>query len=308
MSLHSELGEAAMENSDSDLQAIEFSPRELIAIVYRAVLQREPEPQGLAVHEAALKSGQPFEAFLKSALYSEEFRNKISVSMRDGTFRHPPTPPIPDAEFYTPVFSPWNGYGEFRQYYDLARDKTAVRPDSCHVLYQLALQALHIDGDFWECGVFKGGTASMLAELLFKKGESGKRLCLFDTFEGMPDTDPRIDLHRRGDFSDTSLSLVKEAVGHDDLVSYHPGFIPDTFSGLEDAKIVLAHVDVDIYRSVRDCCEFIFPRLCPGGFMTFDDYGVPSCPGARKAVDEYFRTKDVCPLVLPTGQAVVFRS
>jgi O-methyltransferase len=32
-----------------------------------------------------------------------------------------------------------------------------------------------------------------------------------------------------------------------------------------------------------------------------------SCPGARQAVDEYFAARPEVPLVLPTGQAVVFR-
>jgi O-methyltransferase len=42
--------------------------------------------------------------------------------------------------------------------------------------------------------------------------------------------------------------------------------------------------------------------------MVFDDYGFPTCPGARVAVDEYFRETAAYPLVLPTGQAVVFKS
>jgi O-methyltransferase len=121
----------------------------------------------------------------------------------------------------------------------------------------------------------------MLAEIVFKKSKHHKRLRLFDTFEGMPDADSGRDLHKRGDFSDTSLAAVKDSVRHDNLVSYYPGFIPDTFQRLEDSKIALAHVDVDTYQSVLDCSRFIYPRLSPGGFIIFDDYAYPSCPGAR---------------------------
>jgi O-methyltransferase len=167
---------------------------------------------------------------------------------------------------------------------------------------------LHLNGDFWQCGVYKGGTASMLAQIIFEKNVANKRLCLFDTFEGMPETDPEKDIHKRGDFSDTSLAAVRERVGHDDLVSFYPGLIPNTFHGLEESDIALAHIDVDIYKSVSECCKFIYPRLSPGGFMILDDYGLPSCPGARAAVDEYFAETVVQPLVLPTGQAVVFKS
>jgi O-methyltransferase len=123
----------------------------------------------------------------------------------------------------------------------------------------------------------------------------------------MPDTDPHRDRHRKGDFSDTSLEAVRERVGNRDVVSFHPGFIPDTFKGLEDQAIALAHIDVDIYKSVIDSCDFIYPRTLAGGFLIFDDYGFATCPGARKAVDEFFRGKPEVPLVLPTGQAVIVK-
>jgi O-methyltransferase len=67
-------------------------------------------------------------------------------------------------------------------------------------------------------------------------------------------------------------------------------------------------VDVDVYRSILDCCEFIYPRLKTGGVMVFDDYGFPTCPGARKAVDEFFTGKPETPVILQTGQAIVIRS
>ena len=164
---------------------------------------------------------------------------------------------------------------------------------------------MHLEGEFWECGVYKGGTALMLAEIISPSKDKQSRL--FDTFEGMPATAPNIDYHREGDFSDNSLNAVRVRIGDSGNLSFHPGLIPDTFSGLEGNKIAFAHVDVDIYQSVLDCCEFIFPRLTSGGIIVFDDYGFPSCPGARAAVDRFFRQKLEVPLVLPTGQAVVIK-
>lgn len=214
---------------------------------------------------------------------------------------------IPDHELYQPLFSPWLAQGgEFRRYYDIAAPRTLVSADRCHVLYTLLLQALRIPGDIWECGVYKGGTAAMLAALLADKGKS-RRLFLFDTFEGMPETDAAEDLHKKGDFADTSVEAVTAYVGHGDLCVVRKGFIPETFAGLEPAQIALAHIDVDIYQSIIDCLVFIWPRLSFGGFVVFDDYGFSSCPGARAAVDTFFRDKACVPLCLPTGQAVVFK-
>jgi O-methyltransferase len=41
--------------------------------------------------------------------------------------------------------------------------------------------------------------------------------------------------------------------------------------------------------------------------IVFDDHGFPTCPGARAAVDEFFRSLACVPLCLPTGQALVFK-
>ena len=215
---------------------------------------------------------------------------------------------IPDAEFYKPLFSPWLGYAEFKALRELAGPDTLVSPDRCYVLYTLTKQALGLGGDIWECGVYRGGTAALLAELVASGRDPRQKLHLFDTFQGMPETDPARDVHHRpGDFADTTLAVVRERVGHDDVTVYHEGLIPDTFAGLESSQIALAHVDVDIYKSVLDCCSFIVPRLVRGGFVIFDDYGFPTCPGARTAVDEYFENRPERPLVLPTGQAVVIK-
>ena len=58
---------------------------------------------------------------------------------------------------------------EFAVAHRRAAATTLVSPDRCHVLYSLARQALGLQGDFWECGVYKGGTAAMLAEIIARR-------------------------------------------------------------------------------------------------------------------------------------------
>jgi len=210
-------------------------------------------------------------------------------------------PAIPDAELYDPfLFCPWKA-AAFRTLYDRIAPYTLVSPDRCWMLWSLARQAAGQHGNFVEVGVYRGGTAMLLREALGKN----QTLHLFDTFAGMPETNPVHDLHKAGDFADTSLESVRGRMGTAG-VTYHVGQIPDTFAGLENQRFAFAHVDVDIWRSVLDCCEFIYPRL--SGFMVFDDYGFPSCPGARAAVDTFFTNRPEIPLILPTGQAVVFKA
>ena len=47
--------------------------------------------------------------------------------------------------------------------------------------------------------------------------------------------------------------------------------------------------------------------MSKNGIIIFDDYGFPSCPGARKAVDEYFKDKPENVIYLATGQAFVIK-
>lgn len=236
---------------------------------------------------------------------SKEFLKQAGRAAGFDIRRRRKSPPleIPDGELYQPLFSPWRSAAFAAEYAPIS-SWTLVSEDRCYVLATLASQATQLGGEFWECGVYRGGTAMLFAERL---ATAGTRLRLFDTFEGMPETDAARDLHKAGDFSDTSLEAVRSRV-RGDFVHFHKGLIPETFSGLESTRIAFAHVDVDIYHAILACCEFIFPRLCVGGFMVFDDYGWPSCPGARAAVDEFFRERTAVPLVLSTGQAVVFKS
>lgn len=222
----------------------------------------------------------------------------------------PPGPAIPDhslpdAKCYQPFFCPWYVDAEFNRAFSLVSPTTIVTIDRCHILWTLAAQAMNVAGDFWECGVYKGGTARLLAESIAAH-RSGKHLHLFDTFGGMPVTGAK-DFHHEGDFSDISLNVVRRNVGHTGFVHFHQRKIPDTFDNNDQQRIAFAHIDVDIYQSIHDCCHHIYPRLSPGAMMVFDDYGFPSCPGARKAVDEFFHDKPERPLVLPTAQAIVIR-
>jgi O-methyltransferase len=213
---------------------------------------------------------------------------------------------VPDAELYRPIFQPWL-LPEFRSLYSEISGKTLLNAERAWIVYSFARQALSVDGDFLEAGVYRGGTALLLRRLL-NRTPGSRHLHLFDTFGGMPQTDPSRDLHQQNDFRDTSIEAVSGLVGCDGKTLFHKGLIPETFNRLEESRFAFSHIDVDIYRSVSDCCVFVYPRTVKGGIILFDDYGLPSCPGARQAVDEFFADKLEFPIVLRTGQAVVFRT
>jgi O-methyltransferase len=209
---------------------------------------------------------------------------------------------IPDAERYGMVYQPWRAPA-FEAQYEVCRQRTLVRAEACYHLQSRLRQSLQVPGAVYELGVYKGGTARLLKETL--QG-SGRPLRLFDTFAGMEVTNAaQGDRHRVGDFADTSLESVRAFVGSDPWIDYRPGWVPHTFGGLEAEPVAFAHIDLDLHDPIRDACEYIYPRLSSGGVMVFDDYGFPSTPGARRAVDDFFAGKREVPMVLQTGQAIV---
>jgi O-methyltransferase len=199
---------------------------------------------------------------------------------------------------------PWRSDPALRGLLGSVSSRTLVDPVRLYMLLQLSRQCRTLEGDVAEIGVYKGGTARLLADS-FKS--TGKDIHLFDTFSGMPPTDASRDWHRGGDFSDTSLQAVGDYLAGLEGVRLHQGLFPETAGPILNSMFCFVHIDVDIYRSVLDCCGFFYPRMVRSGVMVFDDYGFLTCPGARLAVDEFFAGKPESPCYLPTGQCLVVR-
>ncbi|MDQ2859257.1 MAG: TylF/MycF family methyltransferase [Pseudomonadota bacterium] len=209
---------------------------------------------------------------------------------------------IADGDRYGTVYQPWLE-PHFKALHLRIDARTLVSPEGCWQLESRLRQSLACEGQIYELGVYKGGTARLLREGL--EG-AGRTLRLFDTFQGMREVDAtQGDRCRVGDFADTSLEDVRAYVGNDPWIDYRPGWVPDTFKGIEGDKIAFAHIDLDLHDPILASCGFIYPRLASGGAMIFDDYGGPSTAGARRAIDTFFRDKPEVPLILQTGQAIV---
>lgn len=213
---------------------------------------------------------------------------------------------IPELPHYDEItLHKWLIPGEFRDIFENVKDQTVVSQDRLWNLWELSNICLHIEGEFWECGVYKGGSGKLLSKVAKKKN---KTIRLFDTFEGMPDVNPDIDFHHAGDFDDVQFNHIKNFIGRDDHIEYMQGIIPATFDGLDDCKIAFAHIDVDIYQSVKDCLEFIWPRLTFGGIVVADDYGFATCLGAKKAFDEFCMDMNLSMFYSRTGQGILFKN
>lgn len=112
-------------------------------------------------------------------------------------------------------------------------------------------------------------------------------------------------MHKKGDFADTSLDSVREYLAGHSNVRYCQGLIPQSLEVVNNDRFSFVHIDLDIYSAIMAACEFFYPRMEPGAIMLFDDYGYPSCPGAREAIEEFFSDKPEVQQAMETAQCIV---
>ena len=88
-------------------------------------------------------------------------------------------------------------------------------------------------------------------------------------------------------------------------IVYHKGWIPEGFDKNAQDVFSFVHIDVDLHQPTLDSLAYFYPRMSRHGVILCDDYGFETCPGARKAFDDFFKATGDVVLHLPTGQGMV---
>jgi hypothetical protein len=172
------------------------------------------------------------------------------------------------------------------------------RSNNCGDLQRLSALILNIDhvlgeqqvaGDLAEVGVYKGNTASILADFAT---EYGRTCWLFDTFEGFHTRDlVGVDQSKATDaFKDTSLYEVRNIIGRHTHANcrFVPGYFPESIpADCVERKFAVVSLDCDLYQPIRDGLMFFSKRMVPGGLLIIHDYAGNYWPGAKQAVDEF---------------------
>ncbi len=166
------------------------------------------------------------------------------------------------------------------------------------LLAEARRQAFAGGGDFIEMGVYRGGTALLLAGAL-REQNAGARLHLLDAWQGMPppsreDGRPWVG---QGYFADASEAGVRAALERHQLLDrcqIYAGWFEQTLPAVR-GPFALAHVDCDYYAPVRFCLEHVLPRMAPGGAVVVDDHGDDApyrFPGVSAAVRDAIAGSD----------------
>lgn len=188
---------------------------------------------------------------------------------------------------------------------------TMVTLDRLVSLYRSTFSVLErsVPGDLVECGVYRGGCAMVMANVLSAQNDSDRHIWLYDTFEGMSaptEKDKRLgagsseqvrkrfEKEQKDDYNAWCygpLDIVKSNVAKTDFdpsrLHFVKGMVEETLpdSGMPN-EIAILRLDTDWYESTLHELIHLFPRLSAGGVLIIDDYYY--WEGCKKAVDEYF--------------------
>lgn len=199
---------------------------------------------------------------------------------------------------------------DFKELYFKCKPLHLQSVERLYALYQATRYLINnpVEGDIVECGVFKGASIVLMAEILKRAGSLDRKFYLYDTFEGWP-------IQEADDqFLSSNAARTKSVWGRKNVPcieevqknvwqTQYPkenfifikGRVEEALPSNSPGKIALLRLDTDGYSSTRHELIHLYPKLSAGGILIIDDYG--HWNGAKKACDEFFSTQSAPPLL-----------
>ena len=206
---------------------------------------------------------------------------------------------------------------DFRDVYKKCKPYTMTSIEGMYSLYKAVKYVVNskIPGDFVECGVWRGGSAMIIARTLIKMKDTNRKIYLYDTFEGMPkpakedksisENKPAIKIWEKNkgkNFNKWCLATIGEVKENMFSTKYPKGNlvflkgkVENTIPNTTPSKIALLRLDTDWHASTYHELIHLFPLLSNKGVLIIDDYG--SWAGSKKAVDRYTKENKI-PILL----------
>ena len=172
-----------------------------------------------------------------------------------------------------------------------------------YILLYFAKLTLDLDGDFVECGAYKGTTAKdVLEECDLKK--FGKKYWLYDLFEWEDgDEHTRLEEHDNPQMYEDVVARFSEYKD----VQIIKGFVPESFSEGFPDSIAFCHIDMNHPVPEAGALRAVMPKLVKGGIVIFDNYGWWDYSAQKIALDKIALSFGHRILELPTGQALLIK-
>jgi hypothetical protein len=191
------------------------------------------------------------------------------------------------------------------------RPYTMVGRTGLSATYDIAseIEKSNIGGCFVECGVARGGCSALMA-IVANENRSGRKVWLFDSFEGLPEptnedkhTEPLIYKPKDksasfvssgyclGTYDEVEKLLFSKLGLSKNNVFMIKGWFQDTLPKYKDkiGAISVLRIDADWYEPTKCCLENLYNNVITGGYVILDDYG--SVIGCKKATDEFLKDR-----------------
>ncbi|MCW3076488.1 MAG: hypothetical protein JWO32_1097 [Bacteroidetes bacterium] len=172
----------------------------------------------------------------------------------------------------------FNAFWRFRTGYKFYKNTQKITSGTSykeHLAMALKIIEGHLDnieGDIVECGCWKGSSSSnlsIIAKLL------GKKLIIYDSFEGLPDmeiSDREASKYNRGEYRGMQEEVKNNITNYGciEVCEFRKGWFKDTLSSHSE-KISLLFIDVDLEPSLNDCVKSLWPHLSNGAYLFTDE-------------------------------------
>jgi O-methyltransferase len=181
-----------------------------------------------------------------------------------------------------------------------------------HIAVTMVHHALHLEGDFVECGVNTGVLSLAICEAL-EFNRHNKRFFLFDTFSGIPEEQISEEEKQQGRLKENSLyyeecyERTKSNFTDFSRAILVRGRVPEILPSAKIEKVCYLSLDMNIAEPELAALEYFWDKLTPGAPILMDDYGWKPYLPQKRALDEFAASRGVAICELPTGQGLLLR-
>lgn len=203
---------------------------------------------------------------------------------------------------------------KFVEAYELGRQVGIFCESRIHYRAYIACWAgfkgRELDGDYVECGVYRGALSRMVMHYVDFDRMSHKRFYLLDTFAGIPEcsiSEEERQRGRRAGVFEESFEAVQQTFRDLPNVVIVRGTIPDTLSQVRAEKVCYLSLDMNTAAPEIAAAEYFWPKMSSGAVIVLDDYGFTYHEVQRRMFDEFAAQQGVKVLPLPTGQGLIFK-
>lgn len=201
---------------------------------------------------------------------------------------------------------------QYKHFTDCANTFSMANEKEVNFMHDIIRATRHVQGDIAEFGVWKGGMAMWIKNLMNYYHMNPKRLYLFDTFGKFPSSDKNekdSEIHPITEYLFSSkyntLDNFKKFNLMDNNVKFVVGEFQDTVPKTDIKQLSVLRLDCDYYEPTMLILETYYKTIVKNGVIIIDDYNNPYL-GCKQAVDDFRKKYNINNKIINYGHGCVY--